>query len=246
MSCIPKDLTGNRYGRLVAVAREEISPNKDYFWKCLCDCGKTTKVTIGSLNSGHTNSCGCLQKESRSIVNTTHNMSKTKEYKSWVKMRERCPVLTDQDYQNYGAIGITVQDSWINDFSAFISYIGKHPKDGQKYSIDRVENTKGYEEGNVRWATQNQQARNKTKHISNTSGMNGVVWDNKVHPNGVDKTLYCNAVCSRLNDSKQTKRCFSVKVFGLLPAFAMACEYRKKMIIELNEQGAGYSVNHGL
>ena len=41
------------------------------------------------------------------------------------------------------------------------------------------------------------------------------------------------------------KKSFSVKNFGLLPAFAMACKFREDKIRELNEQGYGYSENHG-
>lgn len=241
----PKDLTGNVYGRLVALERLEMSPNAGYFWKCSCSCGNYTKVTIGNLNCGHTTSCGCLLVEMAADRHKTHGMSKTKEYKCWVKMRERCLNPNDKEYPNYGAIGVTIQESWQQDFQAFFDFMGEHPKDGKRYSIDRIENDRGYCEGNVRWATSHQQARNKGLFATNTSGVNGVIWDNKVHPNKIDSTLYCNAIWNRLEDGKQTKKCFSVKKYGLLPAFKMACEYREKMIAELNAQGAGYTENHG-
>lgn len=54
------DRTGQRYGRLVVV--EWAYGGK---WKCACDCGETTYVTSEKLASGHTKSCGCLQRESR-------------------------------------------------------------------------------------------------------------------------------------------------------------------------------------
>ncbi len=238
----PKDLTGNRYGRLIAVKRLEMSPNAGYFWECSCDCGNTTKVTIGNLGSGHTLSCGCISVEVCKDKFKTHGLSKTKEYKCWIKMRERCLSVNDKEYPNYGAVGVTVQDSWIDSFENFINYMGMHPTDGQKYSIDRILNSKGYEEGNVRWATYFTQARNKGKMSHNTSGVNGVLWDNKT--NGDWQNLYAKAVWKPLDDVQKSK-CFSVKKYGLLPAFKLAVDYRNKMIAELNAQGAGYTELHG-
>jgi hypothetical protein len=56
------DLTGQRFGRLVAI--ERIYPNSStnkVRWLCLCDCGNKVIVETGSLKSGNTRSCGCLQ-----------------------------------------------------------------------------------------------------------------------------------------------------------------------------------------
>lgn len=126
----PKDLTGNVYGRLTALERLEMSPNAGYFWKCFCSCGNFTKVTIGNLNSGHTNSCGCLSVEVSADKHRTHGMSKTKEYKCWIKMRERCLSPNDKEYPNYGAIGVTIQDSWQQDFQTFFDFMGNIQKTG--------------------------------------------------------------------------------------------------------------------
>lgn len=78
------DLTGKRFGRLLALNREETkeSPggNKRTMWKCKCDCGKETIVWSYSLTSGKTTSCGCYQLERRieesPKANITHNGSK--------------------------------------------------------------------------------------------------------------------------------------------------------------------------
>jgi len=53
-----KDLTGNRYGRLVA-----LSYAGDKKWVCTCDCGTTKEVASRHLASGSTRSCGCLRNE---------------------------------------------------------------------------------------------------------------------------------------------------------------------------------------
>lgn len=61
-----KDLTGQRFGRLVVLHRDESKPRghgHKAFWVCQCDCGNITSVEGSHLRNGNTQSCGCLQKE---------------------------------------------------------------------------------------------------------------------------------------------------------------------------------------
>ena len=59
-----KDLTGNRFGRLVVIEKTTgRTRNGNIKWKCLCDCGKEAFVSTTSLNSENTKSCGCLNNE---------------------------------------------------------------------------------------------------------------------------------------------------------------------------------------
>jgi DNA-binding XRE family transcriptional regulator len=60
-----KDITGQRFGRLVAIERagKPTGTQTTYRWRCRCDCGKIVTVTLNSLTTGKTQSCGCLQKE---------------------------------------------------------------------------------------------------------------------------------------------------------------------------------------
>lgn len=61
-----KDLTGQRFGRLIAISR---APNQGRYvcWNCKCDCGNEKIIRAASLTSGKTQSCGCLYKETRPI-----------------------------------------------------------------------------------------------------------------------------------------------------------------------------------
>jgi len=61
------DLTGRRFGRLVATKFLYREAHNSY-WQCLCDCGKLSKVTALHLNSGHTKSCGCLSREHKDSI----------------------------------------------------------------------------------------------------------------------------------------------------------------------------------
>lgn len=57
-----KNRTGEKFGKLTLLSASKIQgPQKKItVWKCRCDCGKITTVTIGSIVSGMTKSCGCL------------------------------------------------------------------------------------------------------------------------------------------------------------------------------------------
>lgn len=57
-----KDLTGQRFGKLVAERWLGIEKHKSV-WRCRCDCGSMTKVTAGALASGNTKSCGCMKRK---------------------------------------------------------------------------------------------------------------------------------------------------------------------------------------
>ena len=56
-----KDITGQRFGKLVAVRLTGERRNRSVVWECKCDCGKTTFVNANNLRKGNTKSCGCLK-----------------------------------------------------------------------------------------------------------------------------------------------------------------------------------------
>jgi len=83
-----KDITGKRFGRLVAIKPTgKVDPNGgSVLWECRCDCGETVVIRATSLQHGVTMSCGCYQRD----CVTKHNESKTKLYKRWDGMVRRC------------------------------------------------------------------------------------------------------------------------------------------------------------
>lgn len=80
-------------------------------------------------------------------------------YRRWQHMIQRCHNPNDRDYPRYGGRGITVCERWM-DFENFLADMGEPPT--SKHSLDRIDNTKGYEPNNVRWATAKQQQNNRT------------------------------------------------------------------------------------
>jgi hypothetical protein len=153
------DIAGQRFGRLTVVKKLP-SRNLCTFWLCRCDCGAEREVMTQSLRAGLTKSCGCFMRErSREEIikrATTHDMSHYPEYSVWTGILRRCNNANDRSYARYGAIGIQCR---FDGFEAFLAEVG--PRPSEKHSIDRIDNAGHYEPGNVRWATAQQQARNK-------------------------------------------------------------------------------------
>lgn len=91
---------------------------------------------------------------------------------------------------------------------------------------------------NLRKVSKEFNSRNQKKHSSNTSGVTGVSY--LYTPDG---RLYWRA--RWLFNSIEKTKCFSASKYGYDEAFRLACEWREKMILELNAQGAGYTERHG-
>src|ERR1700730_9999813 len=83
------------------------------------------------------------------------------EYKIWYGMVARCTNPRHPGYPSYGGRGIGVCARWRDDFMAFFADLGPRPSPG--HSLDRLDNTRGYEPDNCRRATRSQQQRNKTR-----------------------------------------------------------------------------------
>lgn len=67
-----KDLTGQRFGRLMVIEDSGKRNHKIVMWKCQCDCGNVCEVRSDKLRSGNTQSCGCLQQEVASRPSDQH------------------------------------------------------------------------------------------------------------------------------------------------------------------------------
>lgn len=165
-----KDITGQRFGRLVALGPVGYNNFGRLLWLCQCDCGKTTVPHGESLRSGVTQSCGCLNSERTKRANTRHGLRKHRLYRIWYAIIERCTNPNNKGWKNYGQRGICVCDEWRKDFKAFFDHVVSLPNYGEKgYSIDRINNDGNYEPGNVKWSTAKEQRNNRrdTRKTSN-------------------------------------------------------------------------------
>ncbi|EKD89559.1 MAG: hypothetical protein ACD_33C00045G0026 [uncultured bacterium] len=162
-----KNLVDNKFGRLTVIYDSgKRTSGRMIIWTCKCDCGNIINVCTGSLNSGNTKSCGCLQKDYVSNTgknNITHGLSNTLIYKNWSDIIQRCNNPNNPAYIYYGARGIKICDKWLQSFEAFYTDMGVKPS--SHHSIDRKDNNGNYEPNNCKWSTQEEQCNNKSNNV---------------------------------------------------------------------------------
>lgn len=161
-----KDLTAQRFGKLVVISRVAHVKGQRARWLCLCDCGTLTEVRSWNIASGGTSSCGCEQRRKLAARSTTHGRANSALYDTFYSIKGRSGNSANKRYKDYGGRGVCIYEKWENDFAAFERYIlenlGERPKNK---SLDRIDNDKGYEPGNLRWGTPQEQQSNKRNNV---------------------------------------------------------------------------------
>ena len=160
---------GQRFGRLVYIGDGSNEGGRRAA-QVECDCGKIIEVRLSHLTGGQIQSCGCFRRDTHS----RHNMSRTKIYKQWAAMLDRCrkPGIL-KVFHHYGGRGIKVCDHW-HKFENFFADVGMPPKD--QTELDRIDNDGNYEPSNVRWANAMVQVRNQRKRRGCSSQYRGVTY----------------------------------------------------------------------
>lgn len=151
-----KDLTGQRFSRLLVLERKGSNKSGCARWSCLCDCGKETVADMHNLTNGYTRSCGCLKRESL----TTHGMHLHKIYNVWSQMKNRCDSPSSACFSDYGGRGISYDPHW-GIFENFLKDMSDSYE--EHLTLDRIDNNKGYSKENCRWTTASVQNRNRRK-----------------------------------------------------------------------------------
>jgi len=167
------DITGQKFGKLTAISRTKRQDKSGcYYWKFRCDCGNIMETTGTSAKRGHTNSCGCSNKEQitklgkdrRTHGDTNWPDNPIRLYRIWANMRHRCNIPTMPAYRRYGGRGISVCDEW-NDYSVFRDWANSSGYEDW-LTIDRIDNDGNYCPSNCQWITREENIRKDVRRKS--------------------------------------------------------------------------------
>lgn len=139
-------------------------------WECICDCGRPTLQTTGSLTYGTAKSCGCLQPDRARECAYKDGRTGTRLYSIYRNMITRCEYADAINFKYYGARGIRICPEWRHNFGAFKAWALSHGY-ADNLTIDRVDNDGNYEPSNCRWITraENAQKANATRLLKERS-----------------------------------------------------------------------------
>lgn len=160
------DITGKSYGLLKVDSFAEMRRNEKghttSWWNCTCRCGKKVIVAKHSLTSGNVQSCGCLKAKNNMERFTRHGLSKTRLYKIYSMMKDRCCNSNSTAYDYYGGRGISVCEEWQGEhgFEHFYAWAVQNGY-SDDLTIDRRNSNGNYEPTNCRWIPFVEQAKNK-------------------------------------------------------------------------------------
>lgn len=160
--------SGKTFGRWTIIRKHitEDHHREKRYW-CRCVCGSEKVVHHYNLTLGKSKSCGCLSAELTSKRQATHGQTRDKKfsklYNAWAGMRNRCRNVKGNRAKSYVLKGIRVCDEWDNSFEVFARDMGPHP--GEGFSLDRIDNNKGYFKENCRWSTPSEQGYNTSSNV---------------------------------------------------------------------------------
>lgn len=160
------DLTDMRFDNLVAirpVGKREGNASRETYWLCKCECGNFCEVTTNKLKSGHTKSCGCLRRKSKTKYDK-NNPNHKRLYGIWKGIKTRCFNQNSTEYFDYGGRGITMCDEWRNSFQSFYDWSIENGY-VNNLTIDRKDTNGNYEPSNCRWVTMKVQSNNTRKNL---------------------------------------------------------------------------------
>ena len=110
-----------------------------------------------------------------------HSLTKTKGYKLWCNIIQRCYNPKNHSYKYYGEKGVIMEDYFKNSYENFINWIkgiANYEKwlNSSELSLDRIDNTLGYVRGNIKFSTKTEQVENQNLRLDNKSGYKGVCY----------------------------------------------------------------------
>ena len=170
-----QNIAGRRYGLILVIARSGSTTGGLARWQCRCDCGIEFERTGAEIRrTGEKSRCRRCFSAAVATQKTQHGETGTYLHTAWMGARRRCRDESYPRWKDYGGRGITITDRWHDSYTAFrddvLAEIGGHPPG---LTLDRKDNDRGYEPGNVRWATRSEQQKNRRGWARNEPMLTG-------------------------------------------------------------------------
>lgn len=182
-----KDISGNRYGKLVVIKLDHIRDKRSY-WLCRCDCGNDKVVRSDCLK--RIQSCGCVKKQQDIInlrINNHHEMTYHRAYRIWNGIMNRCYNPKSHAYKDYGGRGIRVFEAWKN-VRVFCQWMDDNKfEDG--LSVERIDVNGNYEPENCKLIPRNEQAYNRRDTVYAETDKGRIAVAKEARKNGISKKV---------------------------------------------------------
>lgn len=165
-----KDLSGQKFGRLIVNKFVGENIHGDSLFDCLCECGTKRTVLGYLLRNGNTKSCGCYNKD----IITSHGMTGTPIYKLWRRIKDNYYNKNVKGYYKYGAKGIKVCDRWLESFDNFYKDVGDIPSVDSLFCLISEKND--FTPENWEWMTKKQRCgRRKSNRYLTINGETKII-----------------------------------------------------------------------
>lgn len=163
---------GNIYGSMKVIEHlESINPSGKKLFRMVrveCQaCGTISDKRLDNIKRKSTSGCSRECSAFKQTI-TKHGLTNSRTYKSWDNMVTRCTRPSHVSYEHYDnlIVGQKLDPKWLT-FEGFLEDMGEPENKNIKFSIDRIDNRRGYSKSNCRWATQQEQTLNQEKSIVN-------------------------------------------------------------------------------
>lgn len=148
------DLTGQKFGKLTALYPVGYSKIKQTTWKFVCDCGNEIEVIGSKAVNGYKLSCGCSRKGPGHFGWTGYKGIPGKFLSTIIRSARVRGHVYNVSLEYLWELFLT-QDGRCAFTGIPITFKNAYENTPQTASLDRIDSSKGYEEGNLQWVHKN-------------------------------------------------------------------------------------------
>ena len=146
------DMIGRKFGKLQVISYVDKDKQRNSIFLCLCDCGIRKQIRGSSLRFGNTKSCGCQTYLNKKLSRTWkgHEDISATYWSRVINTAKRRNIKFDISIE-FGWQIFENQNSKCKISGLNLSFGEKKSGRSQTASLDRIDSSKGYIEGNVQW-----------------------------------------------------------------------------------------------